>query len=192
MRAANPIYGGAAFGSPDPNLVRGKEINVPEIQGLTMAQAKDLIESLGLTFTDAGEMDSELPLGTVAKSEPASGEPASVGGEVKVFSSNQALVTGPSNTATTPPSFTLAAARTLLQGEGWIVNVKYVEAPTPANTCTALPPVDPNNPNPTPAPVPTSSPCPPPPNPNAGKVIAQDISGGFVKKGSTVTITVQK
>ena len=184
MRAANPIYGGVAFGAPDPNLVKGKSVSVPAIQGLTMAQAKELIESVGLTFTDAGEMDSELPLGTVAKSEPASGEPSAVGAEVKVFSSNQTLVAGPPSTE----RMTEDVARSTLTASGWTVQLK--ELPIADIPCP--------NPLPTPAPSPgvtDPTKCAGQANPlpvGSRLVTAQTPIGGFVKPGATITITVQK
>jgi hypothetical protein len=184
MRAANPIYGGVAFGAPDPNLVKGKSVSVPAIQGLTMAQAKELIESVGLTFTDAGEMDSELPLGTVAKSEPASGEPSAVGAEVKVFSSNQTLVAGPPSTV----GMTEDVARSTLTASGWTVQLK--ELPIADIPCP--------NPLPTPAPSPgviDPTKCAGQANPlpvGSRLVTAQTPIGGFVKPGATITITVQK
>jgi membrane peptidoglycan carboxypeptidase len=184
MRAANPIYGGAAFGAPDPNLVKGKSVSVPAIQGLTKEQAKELIESVGLTFTDGGEIDSELPLGTVARSEPESGAPTAVGGEVKVYFSNQTLVAGPPSTV----GMTESVARSTLTAAGW--NVQLTETPIADVPC------------PDPLPDPAPSPGVTDPTKCAGQanplpvgsrlVTAQTPIGSFVKPGSTITITVQK
>jgi hypothetical protein len=185
MATANSIYGGDAFPAPDPNLMKGKSVSVPAIDGLTLKQAQELIESVGLTFKDGGEMDSEKTKGTVVKSEPASGENTAVGAEVTVYTSNQSLVAGPGTTL----GMTQAAATSSLQSGGWVVRVILTPSPTPT-PCQSLPPVDPNNPSVIPTPVPST--CPAPPSPNAGKVIAQDIVGGFVKPGATITISVQQ
>ena len=186
MATANSIYGGDAFPAPDPNLMKGKSVTVPAIDGLTLKQAQELIESVGLTFKDGGEMDSEKPKGTVVKSDPPSGENTAVGAEITVYTSNQSLVAGPGTTL----GMTQAAATSSLQSGGWVVQVILAPSPTPT-PCFSQPPVD-NTVNPpvTPAPVPST--CPAPPSPNVGKVIAQDVVGGFVKPGATVTITVQQ
>jgi membrane peptidoglycan carboxypeptidase len=187
MTVANAQFGGDAFGAPDPNLVKGKSVSVPAIQGLTKEQAQALIESVGLTFTDGGEMDSELPLNTVAKSEPASGEPTAVGGEVKVYFSNHSLVAGPPSTV----GMTETLARSTLVAAGWTV-APTIELPIPDALCPVpLPPA------PTPAPTPSASPtaCPGTANPlpvGQRLVTVQSPIGGFVKPTTPITITVQK
>lgn len=181
MTVVNPIYGGGEFGAPDPALVAGKSISVPEVTGLTLAQAKSLIESIGFTFADGGEVDSALPKGSGVRTEPAAGTTTALGTEVKYFSSNQALVDGPPSTV----GMTEAAAKTALTG--WAVSVNTVPAPSPT-ACPSTPPADPLAPLTTPTPVPSTCPAA---NPNVGKVIAQDVIGGFAKPGATVTITVQ-
>jgi membrane peptidoglycan carboxypeptidase len=185
MTVANSQFGGDKFGDPDPNLVKGKSVTVPAINGLTKEQAKALIESVGLSFEDGGEMDSELPLDTVAKSEPAQGEPTAVGGEVKVYFSNHTLVAGPPNVV----GLVGTSAKSQLESAGWKVVIITDPAPAPANTCTAMPPL--STPAPTPLPDPTPTQCPTPPNPNLGKVLTQDVTGGYVKPGATVTLHVQ-
>jgi membrane peptidoglycan carboxypeptidase len=182
MSVANPIYGGTAFGAPDAALVAGKSIAVPAIKGLTVAQAKTLIESAGFSFADGGEVDSELPQGQIVRSDPESGVTASLGVTVTVFTSNGSLVAGPPSTV----GMTTAAARTALTG--WAVSVKTVPAPVPVSCPSTLPIPPAPTPAPTPATVPSTCPVP---NTNQGKVLSQDVIGGFVKPGSTVTITVQ-
>jgi membrane peptidoglycan carboxypeptidase len=179
MRVVNPIYGGGEFGAPDAALVSGKSISVPDVKGLNLAQAKSLIESVGFTFEDGGAVDSELPAGSGVNTEPAAGTTTAMGTPVKYFSSNQALVDGPPSTL----GMTEAAARSALTG--WAVTVMRAPAPSPT-ACSS--PAPSSTPPPTPATVPSSCPVP---NPDQGKVIAQDITGGFAKPGATVTITVQ-
>ena len=141
-----------------------------------MKQAQELIESVGLTFKDGGEMDSEKTKGTVVKSDPPSGENTAVGAEITVYSSNQTLIPGPGTTV----GLALAQARAALAT--WTIrevipeNCSYQPQPTP----TA---------NPTPTPVPT--PCAPV-DPTTARIVAQDIVGGFIKPGATITISVQR
>jgi len=182
MRVTNTLYAGGEFAAPDPALVAGKSISVPEVKGLSLAQAKSLIESIGFTFEDGGEVDSELAKGSGVRTEPAAGTSAALGTTVKYFSSNQALVDGPPSTI----GMTTAAARAALTG--WAVSVNTVPAPTPTSCPSTLPVPPTPTPAPTPATVPSTCPVA---NPNQGTVIAQDVIGGYAKPGATVTITVQ-
>lgn len=145
-----------------------------------------MIESVGLTFTDGGEVDSELPLNTVASSMPFSGEPTAVGGEITVYISNHTLVAGPPNTV----GMTETQARNALVAAGWKVG-PTVELPIAAAQC----PVPVPTPRPTPAPSPSTTACPGTPNPlpvGQRLVVTQTPVGGFVKPTTPVTITVQK
>ena len=181
MAVANPIYGGNAFGAPDPVLVAGKSAAVPAVTGLTVDQAKALIESVGFTFADGGDVDSELPAGQIVRSDPTAGTSTGLGSTVTVYKSNAALVAGPPNTV----GMTTAAARTALTG--WTVTVNTVPAPTPT-ACSSTPPNDPLNPLAQPTPVPSTCPAP---SAAKGTVLSQDLIGGFAKPGAAVTITVQ-
>jgi membrane peptidoglycan carboxypeptidase len=184
MALTNTIYGGTTFGEPDANLVAGKSLAVPDVKGLTLAQAKSLIESVGFTFEDGGAVDSELPSGQGVRTEPAAGTTSALGVTVKFFSSNQAFVDGPPSTI----GMTEAAARSALTG--WGVSVKRVSAPSSGKNCTSPLPIPPL---PTPAPTPSTVPTPcPADDTDKGLVVRQDVIGGFVKPGSTVTIFVQQ
>ena len=182
MTVTNSLYGGTTFGAPDAALVAGKSLSVPDVKGLTLDQAKALIESVGFTFEDGGAVDSELATGQGVRSEPVAGTTAGLGTPVKYFYSNHALVDGPPSTI----GKSEAAARIALTG--WTVSVRHVAAPQPKTCQSPLPIPDPPAPAPTPSTVP--SPCPVD-NPNQGEVIKQDLIGGFAKPGSTVTITIQ-
>ncbi len=184
MTVVNPIYGGNAFPAPDPALVAGKTLAVPDVKGLTLAQAKTLIESVGFTFEDGGAVDSELPSGQGVRTDPVAGTTSALGVAVKFYSSNQALVDGPPSTI----GMTEAAARSALTG--WAVSVKKVAAPSAGKNCTSPLPI-PAPPAPAPTPATVSTPCPVD-NSNQGLVVKQDVIGGFVKPGSTVTISVQE
>lgn len=173
MRVANPVYGGGAFAAPLPDMLKGKSITVPAIEGLSKEQAKTLIESVGLRFKDGGPIDSEKPLDTVVKSEPASGAAASTGGEVTVYTSNQTLVAGPPNIV----GMTVAQATAALTAAKFNISVT-------TNTATPTPCPSPNG----------ATACPQPTStvPADQRIIlTQSSTGGFLKPGAIITVTVQ-
>ncbi|RQP11013.1 MAG: PASTA domain-containing protein [Microbacteriaceae bacterium] len=81
-------FPGGAFAAPDPALLKGVQVNVPDVLGLTPEQAKSAIELANLSFEDGGEMDSDLPVGTVVATDPPAGSQVPKGTAVKVFRSN--------------------------------------------------------------------------------------------------------
>ena len=176
MAVANSIYGGGAFPAPDPTMNKGKSVTVPAINGLTLEQAKELIESVGLLFKDGGEIDSEIAKGLVVKSDPEAGGPTSVGGEITVYTSNQSLVTGPASYV----GSNYQTAVTNLRAAGWNPVVQF--GPGPVIPCPVPTPA------PTPAPQPTT--CYDTNSPDRYKVESQDVVGGFHKPGTTVTLKV--
>jgi len=87
---------GKAFPGPDPRLVAGSPVYVPEgLVGQTPEYAKQQIELVELTYKKAGEIDSDLPEGVVAKVDPGEGSKVSRGSEVKVYVSNGSASTVP-------------------------------------------------------------------------------------------------
>jgi len=168
MRVANPIYGGDKFGTPDPNMIKGKSVTVPAIKGLTIQQATDLLTSVGMSIKDGGAIDSELPEGTIVKSDPESEAAASVGAVVTVYTSNHTLVAGPPNIV----GMTVAQATAALTAAGFTLNVKATASPTPC---------------PSPSGGASAAPCPTAASP---VILTQDITGGFVKPRSVVNVTV--
>lgn len=179
MQTANALFGGSDWAAPPASMLGGKSATVPDVKGLSVEDAKKLIESVGLTYKDGGVVDGEIANGKVQSSDPAGGSSVPTATEITVYISNGTLVAGPISTV----GMTLVAAQTALSG--WTVNVVHQAAP---QTCTAVTPA----PTPTvnPSPTPTQS-CVPGPNPDQGKIVAQTPNGGFVKPGVTVTITVQ-
>lgn len=175
MAVANPKYGGARFGEPDQTLLRGRSLVVPEVTGLTKEQARDLIQSVGLVFQDAGPIDSELTENAVVKTEPGVGGAVAIGGTVKVFFSNHSLVAGPPNIV----GMTVSQATEALTKAGFTISVT-------TNTAT-----------PTPCPTPTTgstTSCPQPTStllPAQRVVLTQSSTGGFLKPGTIITVTVQ-
>jgi membrane peptidoglycan carboxypeptidase len=88
MSVANSKYGGDAFSEASTNVIQGAQVTVPDVRGQAMADAKTALEGAGFTFLDGGVTDSELPAGTVARTDPGSGSSASSGATVTVYSSN--------------------------------------------------------------------------------------------------------
>ncbi len=81
-------YSGTAFPAPDPRLLTGTPVQVPNVVGGTLEQAKNAIEVVELVFEDGGTVDSDLPAGTVVSTEPGVGTDVPRGTTIRVFTSN--------------------------------------------------------------------------------------------------------
>jgi membrane peptidoglycan carboxypeptidase len=92
MSAANAKYGGDDFDAASNLIIQGRQISVPDVRGLSLNEARVKIEGAGFAFRDGGITDSELPAGTIARSEPASGNTASTGSLVTAYTSNGSQV----------------------------------------------------------------------------------------------------
>jgi membrane peptidoglycan carboxypeptidase len=87
--AIDARFPGGAFPAPDPALLTGTPVFVPDnLLGLTPEQAKAAIELVELVYEDGGQVDSDLPEGTVAATNPAPGTSVPRGTTVKVYTSN--------------------------------------------------------------------------------------------------------
>lgn len=111
-RMARPIlaaltneYGGGAFPTPPANLLSGTTLEIPDLRGKTLEDAKALLESLGFSTTDGGPMASDAPTGTVAGTDPAAGTKVSKGYQITVYTSDGSLyVTMPNDLIGKSPS----------------------------------------------------------------------------------------
>jgi membrane peptidoglycan carboxypeptidase len=92
MSAANAKYGGDDFDAASNIIVQGRQISIPDVRGLSLNEARGKIEAEGFGFLDGGITDSELPAGTVARTEPGSGNTASTGAQITVYTSNGSQV----------------------------------------------------------------------------------------------------
>ncbi len=97
-RIARPIlaalttkYGGGAFPTPPANLLSGTTLEIPDMRGKTVEDAKALLESLGFNYADGGPMASDAPIGTVGGTDPVAGTKVSRGYQIKVFTSDGTL-----------------------------------------------------------------------------------------------------
>ena len=63
----------------------GGGIPVPDVLGRTAEEAKSLIESLGFEFANGGEIDSGVPAGRVAATDPGAGADGVRGQVVTIY-----------------------------------------------------------------------------------------------------------
>lgn len=89
MSVADQKYGGDAFPDAPSSAFRQVLVDLPNLAGLTLDQARQALEEAGFQFADGGQRDSDLPVGQVMASEP-SGQ-AGRGSVVTVFTSNGKL-----------------------------------------------------------------------------------------------------
>ena len=88
VTALDNKFGGGDWPGPDPALVSGRGLAVPDgLIGLSPEQAKALLEGLGFTYADGGPVDSEVPAGKVAATDPAAGSNSAKGATITVFTS---------------------------------------------------------------------------------------------------------
>ncbi|CAN5198808.1 transglycosylase domain-containing protein [soil metagenome] len=87
-QAVDSFYPGGDFPAPDPSLLKGQPVYVPDVRGMTPEQAKAAIELAELNWVDGGVLDSDLPAGTVTGSSPGAGEALPRGTDVAVYTSN--------------------------------------------------------------------------------------------------------
>jgi hypothetical protein len=95
MGAAVAKFGGDAFPTPDQKLLQGVQVQVPDLSGRSPAEAKSIIEGLGLNYADGGPRDSVRPAGTVDGTDPGAGAAVSKGTVITVYTSNGSLVALP-------------------------------------------------------------------------------------------------
>ncbi|POH62234.1 penicillin-binding protein [Cryobacterium zongtaii] len=124
MSVANTKYGGDEFEQAANNLIRGVQVTVPDVRGQSVDAARETIEDAGFGFLDGGVTDSELPAGTVSRSEPAAGQSTSTGATVTVYSSNGSQLLLPNVVGQT-----LDQAKGTLSGFGVVANEQPVTDP---------------------------------------------------------------
>jgi membrane peptidoglycan carboxypeptidase len=127
---SNPAYRGGAFPTPDPKLLKGTGVSVPNVAGQQVDQATKVLTSLQFDVTVGGAEPSGLPAGQVVRTDPAAGTTASLGASITIFTSDGSL-------ATTMPSvvgLSRADAVNSLVSNGFSKgNVTYHWVPSPPN-----------------------------------------------------------
>jgi membrane peptidoglycan carboxypeptidase len=162
-QAIDAQYPGAAFPEPDPALLKGVQVFVPDgLLGTTAETAKAAIEQAQLSYGDGGPMDSDLPVGTVVTLTPAGGSQVPKGSVVFVFTSNGQATSVP-DVASAGQSYN--DAKTYLQAAGFSNVTQVCAEPQPGD----------------------------PPGAPMDVVIAQDpAAGSVVNKNTQVKLTVRK
>ena len=87
-QAIDSFYPGGAFAPPDPALLKGSGVFVPNVIGKTAEQAKGEITLAELNYSSGGSVDSDKPAGTVVRTNPGAGDSVPRGTTVKVYFSN--------------------------------------------------------------------------------------------------------
>ncbi|MEP6479870.1 MAG: transglycosylase domain-containing protein [Rhodoglobus sp.] len=109
-------YGGVGFPDPPSRLLTGSGVTVPDLTGKAPELAKSILESLGLTYADGGQLDSEQPAGAVAATDPGAGSLTARGSQVNVFTSKGNKVPMP-DVVSGHPAY--GAAQGTLAGQGF-------------------------------------------------------------------------
>jgi membrane peptidoglycan carboxypeptidase len=91
MTHADQIYGGGDFPDPPQSLLIGTGVTLDNFVGQTLENAKSIIEARGLVFADGGQVDSDLPVGQVASTDPGAGTVMATGQTVTVYTSNGSM-----------------------------------------------------------------------------------------------------
>lgn len=139
-QAIDAVYPGGAFPGPDPALMTGSPVEVPNLIGSTPEQANAALTLAELGYEDGGQVDSDLPAGQVASTDPGPGAQVPRGTTVRVFTSNGLAKQVPNVVGMTPN-----AARSALEAPslGFDVNevcydpsdvADYPTTPPPDNT----------------------------------------------------------
>jgi membrane peptidoglycan carboxypeptidase len=139
MTAADGKYPGGEFLAPTAEIVAGKSVLLPaEIIGQSPAQVEALLATLGFTTAVGGAIDSALPAGTVAATDPAAGSKIPSGSTITYFTSNGSQKALPD--VTTAKNF--GEARALLQAGGFTgsINQQDVDSDLPKGTVVGTDP----------------------------------------------------
>lgn len=76
------------FVAPDPKVVKGVTVRVPDVRGMSSADAENTLKTEGFTASVAGEVASELAQGLVVSTDPEAGAEVSAGANVGLIISS--------------------------------------------------------------------------------------------------------
>lgn len=79
MSGAMNTYGGDAFTPPTGSAVRTEQVSIPDLNGLTVGQARPTLEALGLSVTVGNARNSDAPSGTIVQTLPSANTRVPVG-----------------------------------------------------------------------------------------------------------------
>ncbi|MBX3194100.1 MAG: transglycosylase domain-containing protein [Microbacteriaceae bacterium] len=138
-QAIDSFYPGGAFPEPDPSLLKGNPVFVPNVTGKSAEAAKAQIQLAELNFVKGKSVDSDLPAGTVAYTRPKAGESVPRGTEVVAYISNGQAAALPDVTGQD-----VVSAKNDLNAQGWTNIVGSCETnPTPSPPDTHVYATDP-------------------------------------------------
>ncbi|HEU4512916.1 MAG TPA: transglycosylase domain-containing protein [Nocardioidaceae bacterium] len=92
------------FQAPDPRVVRGKQVRVPDLAGLSQLEAIRKLRERGLVAVVGRKVDSALPRGAVAYTNPSAGSTVGSGMTVTLFRSDGTPYVPPPRTRSRPDS----------------------------------------------------------------------------------------
>jgi len=92
MAAANAEYGGAAFPKANGSLQVVPRVEIPDVTGLALADAKAKLSAAGFPLIEGGTEASDAPVGTVTRQDPSGSAQAGTGITVFTSSGNQKTV----------------------------------------------------------------------------------------------------
>lgn len=130
MSVANAKYGGDEFPDPAEGALKSVQTEVPNVVGLSLDAAKQALETAGFGFEHAGDIDSDLPPGTVAAQDPSG--MAGRGSTVRVSTSNGQGVKVPDLTGMTKDQAKAAVEQAGLKFQGGGNQAGTVNGQTPA------------------------------------------------------------
>ncbi|TFB54997.1 transglycosylase domain-containing protein [Cryobacterium tagatosivorans] len=110
MSVANAKYGGDSFPEPSFKTIQAPQVTVPDVRGKSMEEAQAILTGAGFDSVDGGVIDSEMPAGTVAGTDPAGGTRTGRGSTITVYTSNATLKVLPDVVGKTEAEATAALA----------------------------------------------------------------------------------
>jgi len=125
--AVDGLYGGNNWPDPPANLLTGSGVTLDNFVGQSVENAKSIIEARGLVYADGGQVDSDLPAGQVASTDPAPGTVMATGQTVTVYTSNGAMSALP-DVVSSHPNF--GSAQSTLVAAGFATVTQYCVATT--------------------------------------------------------------
>ncbi|PPG62582.1 penicillin-binding protein [Rathayibacter sp. AY1C7] len=102
MTRADQKYGGDDFEEPSSALLNGRQIAVPTVSGRSVDDATEALEDLGFDVEEGATIDSSLPAGVVAGTDPAAGTTVARYSDIALLISNGSQVPGPATQAPAP------------------------------------------------------------------------------------------
>ncbi|WP_255808972.1 transglycosylase domain-containing protein [Leucobacter aridicollis] len=96
MYVADEKFGGEGFGDPAATALRQTMVNVPDVTGKSFDEAAGILENARFSYRDGGEVDSSVPKGMIARTDPGAGAATGLGTEITLYRSrgNAAKVPG--------------------------------------------------------------------------------------------------